>query len=90
MPTKSKIKPEDAKVEKAYIQLAKVLNRLEEIQERINNIEESESISNAAFSAGQAYTLINKLCSETEEIVDEMYDESVDTANPFEHYTDIN
>ena len=61
-------------IEALYVDLAKVKQNVNEALCKIGFMDESETVADAAFKAGRAYSFLDKANDKLEEILDNLYD----------------
>ena len=71
-------------IEALYIDLAKVKQNVDEALTRIGFMDESETVADAAFKAGRAYSFLDKANDKLEEMLSNLYD-----AYDLEDWSDI-
>jgi methylphosphotriester-DNA--protein-cysteine methyltransferase len=60
-------------IEALYIDLARVKQNVNEALAKIGFMDESETVADAAFKAGRAYSFLDKANDKLEEILDNLY-----------------
>ena len=71
-------------IEALYIDLARVKQNVDVALTKVGFMDESESVADAAFRAGRAYSFLDKANDKLEEILDNLYD-----AYDLENWSDI-
>ena len=61
-------------IEALYIDLAKVKQNVDVALTKVGFMDESETVADAAFRAGRAYSYLDKANDKLEEILDNLYD----------------
>lgn len=61
-------------IEALYIDLARVKQNVNEALAKIGFMDESETVADAAFRAGRAYSYLDKANDKLQEILDNLYD----------------
>ena len=61
-------------IEALYIDLARVKQNVDVALTKVGFMDESETVADAAFRAGRAYSFLDKANDKLEEILDNLYD----------------